>query len=152
ENKTKTGELVQQYIEGALNWAIAKHYIAGNNAASLKGPLQFLLPKVKAFYVTKHHDALPWQEAGQFMAQLRACADNTGRIEAGSRSAPGQATPRCKVCAHPDRLAIEAARRGGASRSSRRSARAGTNLIGTRDCGAARGSGPRRASRASAIT
>src|SRR5262249_32279117 len=76
ENKTKTGELVQQYIEGALNWAIAKHYIAGNNAASLKGPLQFLLPKVKAFYVTKHHDALPWQEAGQFMAQLRACADN----------------------------------------------------------------------------
>ncbi len=113
ETKTKTAELVQQYIYGSLNWAIAKHYIAGDNAADLKGPLQFLLPKVKAFYVTKHHDALPWQEAGQFMARLRAATDNTGALQAGSQDR------RCQVCSSPHLAEIDAATRAGATLDSR---------------------------------
>jgi integrase len=68
----KTARYTREQIEGALNWAHAQRYINNPNAASLKGPLGLLLPKGKTFHQIQHHAALPFKEAGQFMADLRA--------------------------------------------------------------------------------
>jgi integrase len=38
----------------------------------MEGPLGTLLPKLRTFHVIKHHEALPFQEIGAFMAELRA--------------------------------------------------------------------------------
>jgi integrase len=62
---------VQEYIQGALNWAHAQRYINNPNAASLKGPLGLLLPKSTTFHRTRHRVELPFREAGQLMADLR---------------------------------------------------------------------------------
>jgi integrase len=71
----RTATEIQQHIEGTLNWAHAQRYISNPNAASLKGPLGQLLPKGKNFYQIRHYAALPFKEAGQFMADLRAAKE-----------------------------------------------------------------------------
>jgi integrase len=68
----KSAVEVQLQIEGTLNWAHAQRHIGNPNAASLKGPLGQLLPKGKNFYQVTHHAELPFKEAGQLMAKLRA--------------------------------------------------------------------------------
>jgi integrase len=73
--KTPTAKYLQQSIEGVLNWAIAKQYISGGNAASLKGPLGQLLQPLKQILVHEHYEALPYKEVGAFMAQLRSFED-----------------------------------------------------------------------------
>ncbi len=73
--KTPTAKSLQENIEGVLGWAIAKRYITGENAASMKGPLGNLLKPTKHFYATKHYEALPYKEVGAFMAQLRLFED-----------------------------------------------------------------------------
>jgi integrase len=73
--KTNTAKALQENIEGVLNWAIAKQYISGDNAASLKGPLGTLLAPLKEILVHEHHEALPYKEVGAFMAHLRAFED-----------------------------------------------------------------------------
>jgi integrase len=72
----KTGQMLREDIEGALNWAHAKRHIRNPNAASLTGPLGQLLAKAKNFYQLEHHAALPFKEAGQFMANLRTAEKN----------------------------------------------------------------------------
>jgi integrase len=101
EARPPTCEEVRQYIEGTLNWAIAKRYIAGDNPASLKGPIGILLTPVKKFHVVTPHPSLPFEEIGAFMAKLRAYTDD--RI--GS----------CLVCSSPHLKEMEQARRDGES-------------------------------------
>jgi len=70
-----TGKSLQENIEGVLALAIARRYISGDNAASLKGPLGDLLPPLKDVLVREHHAALPYKEVPAFVAQLRAFED-----------------------------------------------------------------------------
>jgi hypothetical protein len=100
---TPTAVKLREHIEATLNTAIAKGHILGDNIASLKGPLKHLLPDPKTFYVTTSHPSLPYQQIGEFMAELRA-----------SKGQP--ARPRsCMVCESPQRGAIEEARARGVS-------------------------------------
>lgn len=96
---TRAAEAVQQMIESILAYAIAKQYIAGDNAASLKGPLGQLLPKVSTFYVVEHFKSLPYTQIGKFMKDLRSSTGFNG------------ANGYCPICASPHRAEIEAARR-----------------------------------------
>jgi integrase len=77
KSKVTTAELIRMHIESVLDWAHAAQHIGPGNAASLKGPLGNLLPKQKTFHRVNHHRALPHQEIGQFMAVLRARADES---------------------------------------------------------------------------
>jgi integrase len=68
------------YLESILDWATAKEYRKGDNPASLDGPLGIRLPQVE--YAPKHYAALPYQQIGEFMAQLRALARAAGEKRA----------------------------------------------------------------------
>jgi hypothetical protein len=85
-------------VEAVLNYAIAKQYIVGANAANLDGPLGQLLPPIDSFHVAKHREALPYDQIGKFMKDLRA-------------SVYHGASGYCPICASPHRAEIEAARR-----------------------------------------
>jgi integrase len=74
-----TADEVRNNIECVLSWAIAKRYITGDNAASMKGPLGVLLQKISRFHEVEHYAALPHQQIGAFMAALRAVVNRKGR-------------------------------------------------------------------------
>jgi integrase len=73
-----TARSIQQNIENTLKYAIAKQYIAGDNAASMKGPLGILLPDIETFHKVENWSALPYRAIGAFMAELRATEDRKG--------------------------------------------------------------------------
>jgi len=108
EKYPPTYSVVQMYIEGVLNWAIAKTYIQPPNPASLKGPLGELLLPVGEVHSVKPHPSLPWRRVGEFMQQLRAHRSNAGLM--------GYHLRRCKLCKDPQlAVEVEAARREGAT-------------------------------------
>jgi integrase len=74
-----------------------------------KGPLGMLLPKMKSFYRVKHYKALPYQEIGKFMGELRAVGE--------AAVAPIEPTyrPNCSTCNSPYAAEIADARAKGAS-------------------------------------
>jgi integrase len=72
KTKPVAAERVRQQIDFTLQYAAAKQYIGNPNAASLKGPLGVLLPAQKTFKKVKHHAALPFDQIGKFMADLRS--------------------------------------------------------------------------------
>lgn len=59
-------------IETILDWATVAGLRQGENPARWKGHLEHLLPKISRAARIVHHPALPYQEAGVFMEQLRA--------------------------------------------------------------------------------
>jgi integrase len=109
--QTNTALKMQQHIEGILNTAIAKRYIAGDNAASIRkdSPLRILLKHPKDFHRAKTLPHLPFEELPDFMAKLRGRIESAGLLRAGSQD------PRCQVCASPHVAEIHAAREAGAS-------------------------------------
>jgi integrase len=72
--KSETMARVRGRIESVLSWAKVRGYRTGENPALWRGHLDHLLPaktkmrKGKA----KHHPALPYEQIGAFMADLRA--------------------------------------------------------------------------------
>lgn len=70
--KTETASRVRQRMEAALTWAAVSKYRSGDNPARWVGNLKELLPAPSKISTVKHHSALPWQQMGQFMADLRA--------------------------------------------------------------------------------
>jgi integrase len=86
ETKIDTAEEVRKQIDGTLQYAAAKQYIENPNAASLKGPLGILLPAHKTFKEVKHHAALPFDEIGKFMADLRSRVSRSPNVGLGKRS------------------------------------------------------------------
>jgi integrase len=69
--KPETASRVRGRIEVILDWAKVKGYRDGENPARWRGHLQIMLsPKTKVRRV-KHHAALPYNEVGTFMAELR---------------------------------------------------------------------------------
>ena len=67
--KKETASRVRQRIERVMFYARAKDYYSGENPASLKGKLEFLLPKQNQ--VPKHHPAMDYKDLPSFMTELR---------------------------------------------------------------------------------
>ena len=70
-DKTETATRVRQRIESVLAWATVSGYRSGGNPAQWKGNLEHALPKPSKVRRVEHHAALPWQEVGAFMTELR---------------------------------------------------------------------------------
>ena len=58
-------------MEKVIDYAKAKEYFEGDNPAAWKGMLKPLLPQPSKVQVTKHHAALPYNQIGSFMKELR---------------------------------------------------------------------------------
>jgi integrase len=69
--KTETATRVRQRIESVLDWAKVSGFRSGENPARWKGNLEHTLPKPAKVRTVEHHAALPWQEIGAFMVELR---------------------------------------------------------------------------------
>jgi integrase len=73
--KPETANRVRGRIEVILDWAKARSYRDGENPAHWRGHLDKLLARKSKIRKVKHHPALPYAEAGAFMAALRARGD-----------------------------------------------------------------------------
>jgi integrase len=69
--KTETATRVRQRIEDVLDWATVNGYRSGPNPAAWDGNLEHALPRPSRVRKVEHHAAIPWQEVGAFMAELR---------------------------------------------------------------------------------
>ena len=69
--KTETASRLRQRIEAVLDWATASGHRQGDNPARWRGHLDKLLPQRGRVQKVQHHAALPYAEAGAFMAKLR---------------------------------------------------------------------------------
>ena len=109
QTKTATAQNLLWILEGILDYAKARNWIAGDNAAAIKGPLGYLLPKIETFYVPKRHPALPHQEIGKLMAQVRGYVWNKELLPPVSKRF------RCSICEGPNAEEIAELRGEGAS-------------------------------------
>lgn len=71
QEKTETATRLRSRIESILDWATVSKFRAGENPARWKGHLEKLLADPNKVGKVEHHAALPWQEIGEFMAELR---------------------------------------------------------------------------------
>src|SRR5215831_1683903 len=69
--KPETASRVRGRIEAILDWAKVRGYRAGENPARWRGHLDHLLPAKSKVRKVEHHAALPYVQAGAFMAVLR---------------------------------------------------------------------------------
>jgi integrase len=69
--KSETASRVRGRIESILDWAKARQLRDGENPAVWKGGLEHILPAPAKLARVKHHEAMPYQEIGAFMAELR---------------------------------------------------------------------------------
>src|SRR4030095_10942229 len=69
--KTETATRVRERVERVLDWAKARGIRNGENPARWRGHLDHLLPARSKMQRERHHAALPYNEAGEFMAALR---------------------------------------------------------------------------------
>lgn len=68
--KTETASRLRQRVEAVLDWAAARGHRQGDNPARWRGHLDKLLPGRARVQKVRHHAALPYTEAGEFMAKL----------------------------------------------------------------------------------
>jgi integrase len=71
QEKTETATRLRSRIENILDWATVSKFRAGENPARWRGHLDNLLADPNKVARVAHHAALPWQEIGEFMAELR---------------------------------------------------------------------------------
>jgi integrase len=69
--KTETATRVRQRMEAVLAWATVSGFRSGDNPARWQENLDQLLPKPSKIKRVRHLAALPYQEAGEFMLELR---------------------------------------------------------------------------------
>jgi len=69
--KPETASRVRGRIEAILDWATARGYREGPNPAQWRGHLDKLLPARGKVRKVEHHAALPFDEIGAFMVELR---------------------------------------------------------------------------------
>ncbi len=69
--KTETASRVRGRIESVLDWATVRGFRKGENPARWKGHLDKLLPAPKKVSKVEHHAALPVDEMGAFIRDLR---------------------------------------------------------------------------------
>ena len=77
--KTDTANRLRLRIEQVLNWATVSGYRTGENPARWAGHLSEILPKPNKIKKKTHFKALPWQDIGSFMVELRKCQAMTAR-------------------------------------------------------------------------
>jgi integrase len=77
--KPETASRLRGRIENILDWAKARGYRSGENAARWKGHLNQLLPALAKKDRVKHHTAMPFIEVGAFMSKLRALSGVSAR-------------------------------------------------------------------------
>jgi integrase len=77
--KPETASRVRGRIESVLDWAHAHGYRGAENPARWKGKLSAMLPPRAKVQKTKHHPALPYAQAGAFIAKLRERKGNCPR-------------------------------------------------------------------------
>jgi integrase len=70
-SKTETASRLRGRIERVLDRAKVLELRSGENPARWKGHLEHLLPKKSAVAPVEHHAALPYQDIGAFVAELR---------------------------------------------------------------------------------
>jgi Arm DNA-binding domain len=68
--KTETASRLRGRIEAVLDYAKTHGWRTGENPARWKGHLENVLPRKAKVAKMEHHAALPWREAGTFMAVL----------------------------------------------------------------------------------
>lgn len=71
KTKTETATRVRQRIEAVLRWATVSKHRTGENPARWADNLSELLSKPTKIREVKHHRAMSWQQAPEFMADLR---------------------------------------------------------------------------------
>lgn len=69
--KTETASRLRGRVEAVLAWATVGGFRSGDNPARWRGNLEHALAKPSRVRKVKHHRALPWQEVGAYMAELR---------------------------------------------------------------------------------
>lgn len=69
--KTETASRLRGRIEAILDWATVRGYRTGENPARWKGHLQKVLPPKARIRPVKHHSALPFDAAGDFVRAVR---------------------------------------------------------------------------------
>jgi len=69
--KTETAARVRGRIENILDWARVRGYRSGENPARWRGHLDMLLPTPGKVQTIEHHPALPMDDLGAFMVELR---------------------------------------------------------------------------------
>jgi integrase len=69
--KTETATRLRGRIESVLDWATVRGYRLGDNPARWKGHLDKILPKPGKIAKVEHHAALPADNMGAFMVELR---------------------------------------------------------------------------------
>ncbi len=71
QEKTETATRLRGRIESILDWATVSHFRIGENPARWRGHLDNLLADPGKMNKVVHHAALPWQEIGAFMIELK---------------------------------------------------------------------------------
>jgi integrase len=71
EGRTETASRLRGRIEVILDWCKGRGYRSGDNPAAWKGCLDAQLPKPNRIAKVKHHAAMPIDQMGSFMAELR---------------------------------------------------------------------------------
>ncbi len=71
QEKTETATRLRQRLEHILSWSTVSGHRTGENPARWKGHLDTVLPKPSKIHKKKHYAALPWQEIGSFIQELR---------------------------------------------------------------------------------
>lgn len=69
--KTETAKRLRGRIESVLSWATVSGFRSGENPARWKGHLEHVLQTPSKVTKVKHHKALPWQEIGVFVSNLK---------------------------------------------------------------------------------
>lgn len=69
--KTETASRLRGRMEKVLAWATTSKLRSGENPARWKGHLDTVLAKPGKVAKVEHHEALPYQQIGEFMADLR---------------------------------------------------------------------------------
>lgn len=77
--KTETASKLRGRIESILDWATVSHFRSGDNPARWRGHLEHLLADPSQIARVTHYPALPWQEIGGFMVDLRQCGGVAAR-------------------------------------------------------------------------
>ncbi len=77
--KPETAARLRGRIEAVLDWAAVRGYRSADNPARWKGYLDKLLPPRSKVQRVRHHPALPYEEVGTFMTELRQRKEDTAR-------------------------------------------------------------------------
>jgi integrase len=77
--KTETAKRLRGRIEMVLDYAAVKGYRSGENPARWRGHLENILASPQKIAPVEHHAALPHQDIGEFMAELRSQAGTGAR-------------------------------------------------------------------------